>query len=266
MAEASHPTAHSHARFLDAGEERLNILVPLRGYASQPLVSLRESVVRLRTLLDDLDSRVYTALARSRNPRDNLTQDESAAIVLYTIEWDPDHPSLFSLLNQTLRLEDRSRLRDWFWYLKLFLTALFKLPSIHCIVWRGVRGDLHSDYVRGDRVTWWAFSSCTTSISALLNNQYLGTSGPRTLFLIECLNGKQIRHHSYFETEDEILLLPCTHFEIIDQLSTGNNMHIIHLREIPPPHVLLEVPSVIQVGKNIIKHLLYCLSRMSQQS
>ncbi|CAF3955187.1 unnamed protein product [Rotaria sp. Silwood2] len=85
--------AHINTRILDAGEERLNTLTPLRGYASKSLVSLQEAVVKLRELVDDVDSRVWTATSRSENPANELSQDESAAIVLYTIEWDPDHPS-----------------------------------------------------------------------------------------------------------------------------------------------------------------------------
>ncbi|CAF4500213.1 unnamed protein product [Rotaria sp. Silwood2] len=241
--------AHINTRILDAGEERLNTLTPLRGYASKSLVSLQEAVVKLRELVDDVDSRVWTATNRSENPANELSQDESAAIVLYTIEWDPDHPSLYSVLNRTLRLEDRRKLTPWFSYLKLLLTALFKLPSTRCTIWRGVRGDLRSHYKQGSKVTWWAFSSCTTAINVLESDQYLGTRGPRTLFAIDCLNGKDIKRHSYFAQEEEILLLPCTHFQVISHLSSMENLYIIHLREVPPPFMLLEPPNPMSAGK-----------------
>ena len=245
----------AHARFLDADEERLNALAPLRGYASEQLVPLTEAVVKLRKLVDDVDTRVWTATNRCKNPVDKLTQHESAAIVLYTIEWDPNHPSLYTMLNKTLRVEDRRKLTPWFPYLKLLFTGLFKLPSIRCTVWRGVRGDLRSHYTQGDNVTWWAFSSCTSSINVLESEQYLGTSGPRTLFAIECLNGKDIKHHSYFAQEDEILLLPCTHLQVISHLSSKENLFIIHLREVSPPFMLLEPPNPLPPGKNNVKHL-----------
>ncbi|CAF3888190.1 unnamed protein product [Rotaria sp. Silwood1] len=244
---------HINTRLLDANEERLNALTPLRGYATKHLVSLKEAVVELRGLVDDVDARVWTATNRCKNPADKLTQDESAAIVLYTIEWDPDHPGLYSILNRTLRLEDRRKLVPWFSYLKLFLTALFKLPSIHCTVWRGVRGDLRSQYKQGDNVTWWAFSSCTIAINVLENSQYLGTSAPRTLFAIDCLNGKDIKQHSYYAQEEEILLLPCTHFQVISHLSSMENLYIIHLREVPPPFMLLEPPNPMSTGKKNTK-------------
>ncbi|CAF3455649.1 unnamed protein product [Rotaria socialis] len=233
---------HINSRLLDASEERLNSLTPLRGYAEERLVKLVDAVVSLRKLVHDIDARVWTATKRSENPTDELTPDESAAIILYTIEWDPSHPSLYFVLNGSLRLEDRRKLVPWFSYLKLLLTGLYKLPSIRCTVWRGVRGDLRSHYKLGAEMTWWAFSSCTASISVLESEQYLGTSGTRTLFAIECLNGKDIKRHSYFAQEEEILLLPCTHFKVISHLSSMENLHIIHLREITPPFMLLEPP------------------------
>jgi hypothetical protein len=246
---------HINTRLLDAGEERLNTLAPLRGYAEECLVPLKEAVVKLRKLVDDVDSRVWTATNRCKNPADKLTQDESAAIVLYTIEWDPSHPSLYLVLNRTLRLEDRRKLIPWFPYLKLLFTALYKLPSIRCTVWRGVLGDLRSSYQQDDNVTWWGFSSCTTAINVLESSQYLGESGPRTLFAIECLNGKAIKRHSYFAEEEEILLLPCTHFQVIGHLTSLENLYIIHLREVPPPFMLLEPPNPMSSGKKNIKYL-----------
>lgn len=239
----SSKTTHFNARLVDADAERLNTLVPLRGYAAEDLVPLKDAVVKLRKLVDDVDSRVWTAVNRCKNPAEKLTQDESAAIVLYTIEWDPAHPSLYLVLNQTLRLEDRRKLTPWFPYLKLLFTGLFKLPSMHCTVWRGVNSDLRAHYKQGDTVTWWGFSSCTTAINVLQSNQYLGESGPRTLFAIECLNGKCIKRHSYFTEEDEVLLLPCTHLQVIGHLTSLENLYIIHLREISPPITLLEPPS-----------------------
>lgn len=249
MAEPSSFTHHVNNRLLDANLERLNSLVPLRGYASKPLVPLKEAVQGFHKQLDDVHSRVWAATNRSEHPADGLTPDESAAIILYTIEWDLDHSSLYSVLNHTLRLEDRRTLIPWFSFLKLLFTALFKLPSVHGIVWRGVRGDLSSTYKIGNTLTWWAFSSCTASIGALTNEQYLGLSGPCTLFAIQCLNGKAIRKHSYFENEDEILLLPCTHLKVIDCLRREDGLSIIHLVEVAPPHELLQPPFPLDESK-----------------
>ncbi|CAF1660384.1 unnamed protein product [Adineta ricciae] len=163
------------------------------------------------------------------------------------MEWDTaaDKPrsSLYSQLNRTLKQVDRTKLRPWFRYLKLFLTALAKLPCApHQTVWRGVRKDQSADYPPGAEVTWWAFSSCTTSLNVLESDLYLGNAGTRTLFSIETINGRTIRSHSHFTTEDEILLLPGTYLEVKSRLNPAPDLHIVHLQQKVPPHILLEPP------------------------
>jgi hypothetical protein len=163
------------------------------------------------------------------------------------MEWKPTateaHGSLYSHLNKTLKAADRSKLRPWFRYLKLFLTALAKLPvAHHHIVWRGVRKDYSADYEPGTTVTWWPFSSCTISLNVLQSDLYLGNSGTRTLFSIEALNARTIQNHSRFTAEDEILLLPGTHLQVVSKLNSAPDMHIIHLKQIRPTYELLEPP------------------------
>ncbi|CAF0821026.1 unnamed protein product [Rotaria sordida] len=147
------------------------------------------------------------------------------------------------MLNRTLRLADRTKLQPWFKYLKLFLTAFYKLPrSEHTLVWRGVREDLSGLYPKGKEFAWWAFSSCTAAISVLESPNYLGKSGTRTMFSIQTNSGKHIRAHSYFENEDEILLPPGIYLKVIDSLNPAEGLHIIQLREIPPPYQMLTEP------------------------
>ncbi len=47
--------------------------------------------------------------------------------------------SLYRLLNQSLRAENRQELIPWFPFLKLFLTALHELASQRLTVYRGVK-------------------------------------------------------------------------------------------------------------------------------
>ncbi|CAF4314152.1 unnamed protein product [Rotaria sp. Silwood2] len=191
-------------RFLDADKEPLRALTPIEGYEKKPLVPLEEAVRPLRHLLHNLDNMVSTAKWNTREPQDNLTPDESAAIHLYTMQWQKPHPSLYTLLNQTLRSEQRIDLIPWFLYLKLLLTALYKLPSIKDMIWRGIRGDVNNQY-RTDQI-WWGISSCTDTMEVM--ERFVGRSGVRTLFNIETINGKSIKAHSHFPSENEVLLMP----------------------------------------------------------
>ena len=71
---------------------------------------------------------------------------------------------------------------------------------------------------------------------------YLGNTGDRTLFSVEAINGRSIRAHSHYVTEDEILLLPGTHMIVQSQMSPAADLHIIHLKQVVPKEMLLEPP------------------------
>ncbi|CAF4208531.1 unnamed protein product, partial [Adineta steineri] len=168
---------------------------PILGYADEPLLPLSKACTPLNDLLHNIS--FYTQLALDETPEqppDGLTIDESAAIRLYTIEWDKPHRSLYSMLNYHLKNNDRQALLPYFKYIKLFVTALVKLPCIPPLtVWRGVTKNLSVEFPPGTEMTWWAFSSCTTEMTVLENNMYLGNEGDRTLFSVEVMNGRTIK-------------------------------------------------------------------------
>ena len=213
-------------------------------YVKEPLLPLVEACFPLNNIIFDLSNYVQLALNETpQHPPDGLTFDESAAIRLYTMEWDEPHTSLYSMLNHNLKKSNRQALGPYNKYLKLLLTALIKLPCAPMqTVWRGVTKDLSQEFPDRTRVTWWSFSSCTTSLPVLENNIYLGNAGERTLFSVEAMNGRIIRAHSHFDFEDEILLLPGTYMEVQSKLSPASGLHIIHLKQIKPMETLLELP------------------------
>jgi hypothetical protein len=217
---------------------------PIVGYAEEPLLPLAEACASLTNILHDLSFYVQMALNETpEKPSDELTIDESAAIRLYTIQWEEPHRSLHSMLNDTLKNDDCENLRPYFKYLKLLLTALAKLPCVPpLIIWRGVRKNMSAEYPPGIPITWWTFSSCTTSLTVLENNKYLGNTGNRTLFSVKTINGRSIRDHAHRATEDEVLLLPGTHMETESQFSPVPDLYIIHLKQVTPKKVLLEPP------------------------
>lgn len=109
-------------------QEPEQLLKAIKGYEKEELVSLEQACEPLSHILDELEDNIHIAKNNSRKPADGLTQDESASIHLYTMEWHESKHSLYAVLNRTLRTPERQILRPWFKYLKLFLTALFKLP------------------------------------------------------------------------------------------------------------------------------------------
>ena len=219
-------------------------LTPILEYADEPLLPLLEACAPLTNIIYNLLFYVQLALSETpQQPPDGLTIEESAAIRLYTIEWEGNQRSLYSMLNHTLKKDDREKLRPYFKYMKLFLTALAKLPCVSAsTIWRGVAKDISAQFPPGTMVIWWGFSSCTTALPVLENNMYLGSAGDRTLFSVEAINGRTVRAHSHFVTEDEILLLPGTQMIVQSQFSPAPDLHIIHLKQVVPKEVLLQSP------------------------
>ena len=256
MAEGTN--SQSIGRYLDGNEEPDKLLTPIEGYEEKPLVSLEESVQQIKDLVldkqikelvdekhiqnfvKDLDRNIWIAKQNFRSSTDNLTQDESAAIHLYTMQWPDSDDNLCTILNKILRSEKRNILKPWFSYLKLILTALFKLPLKRGIIWRGIRGNVSDQYQRNK--IWWGFSSCTETMGEI--DQFLGRCGERTMFMIDCINGKAIRHHSKYPAENEILLMPGSYLRVIDKHSPAEHLYIIHLQEETAPYELLKPPFI----------------------
>ena len=227
-------------RFAEVGTLSKRMLAPIEGYENMPVVSLEEAVKPLLNIVPKVERNVFVVKQNCEEPADGLTSDESASIMLYTYESIPHEHSLYVILNATLRSEQRQEVKPWFLYLRLVLTALARLPSEHRFVNRGVREDLRKQYPIGKSIIWWGFSSCTSSIGVLECESFFGKTGTRTLFQIECSTGKDVKKHSFIQKEDEILLLPARQFKVTSCLDSGNDLHIIQLKETEPKYPLLE--------------------------
>lgn len=203
-------------------------LAPIYGYWSHPLVSLDEALKPISPLIPQLDRYVKTAKGHCIYPSDHgLTRDESAALYLYTMEWGKE--SFYRVLNRALRSEDRSSLKPWFAFLKLFDTALGKLPNVRKVIWRGVRNDISKKFKNDQEYTWWSVNSCSASVHVVKN--FLANNS--TLFLIEAENGKDISNLTNYPNEDEVLLGPGTKLRVVgDALDHAGGLHVVHLREV----------------------------------
>jgi hypothetical protein len=248
------------SRFSDLCDEPVDhLLSPIKGYQDEPLLPLIETIKPISSFFNEIEDNVFVALHNCRNPGDDLNQQESASIHLYTMQFQGG-PSLYLLLNQALRAENRQELKPWFLFLKLFLTALHKLPSESRTILRGVKNvDLSSKYKTGTKFAWWGVSSCTTHLEVLESNEFLGTTGERTLFSIECVNGKSIVNHSYFKNkEKEIILMPGSYFEVIGKLNPSPQLHIIQLKQISPPIQLVKPPFQKSTDSSTINQITTC--------
>ena len=136
-----------------------------------------------------------------------LSPDEVAAIYLYTSERFP----LYKALNKALRTHDEGAINAFLPYLRLLLTALYKLPLEDSPVYRGVTCDLNDTHPEHKELIWWQFSS--TSIDEATCLTFLGDSGPRTKFCIKA-RAVNISRFSEHSRENERLMLPSTRVRV----------------------------------------------------
>ncbi|CAF1415578.1 unnamed protein product [Adineta ricciae] len=236
-------------RFFDINQEPIRTLLPIDGYEHMPIVPLEIAIEPLVSFLPAIENYAFIVKERCQDQiTDKLTVDEAASIMLYTMDWEPIDECLYVSLNKTLRSETRNKLKPWYLYLKLFLTALSRLPDLHKFVYRGVKLDFSRFYKTDETITWWGFSSCTNNINVLQSDAFLGMTSERTLFTIECHSGKDISEYSYFASENEILLLPATQFRVRGCLDQGHGLHLIQLEEVQSNSTLVsnKLPAVIR--------------------
>jgi hypothetical protein len=202
-------------------------LPPVYGYLTHLLLPLRQAIQPILSQINQLDRFAKIAINECHYPNEHgLTRDESASVFLYTMEWGTD--SFYRVLNRALRAEDRSALKPWFAYLKLFDTALEKLPTIQGNVWRGIDGDISRNFKKDQELTWWSINSCSSSVDVIKN--FLGSNS--TLFLIEVVNGKKITGYTNFSTENEVILGPGTRLCVVTDPLDHPTLHVVHLREL----------------------------------
>ncbi|CAF1326334.1 unnamed protein product [Rotaria magnacalcarata] len=229
-------------RFYDADREPGIMMAPVEGYSDKPLVTLEEAVAQIIVSIPAILTKVEQCKKYAADyPANNLSIDELAAIKLYTLEWSPYQDSLYYILNTKLRTEDREALKPWFLYLKLILTGLARLPTNQHRVYRGVTLANDDQYRQGNTIVWWGFSSCSTKRNISEHEIFLNETGKKTLFIIDCITGRDISQYSIFQKEKEILLLPATTLQVIRTYRDKQNFYnIIHLQEIKSTYTLLE--------------------------
>eukprot|EP01036_Dinobryon_divergens_P042501 gene42501-biopygen34138 len=152
---------------------------------------------------------------------------------------EPPSTSLYYLLNKALREKNRSSIRPFVKILWLLMHALKKAQPYSDNVFRCGKLDLSGQYVKGQKVTWPAFTSTTTStaLEAFEQGVFQNITDPRTIFNITLTSGRarMISELSMTtgDNENEVLLPPNSRFEVMDVLGpTAAGQLINQLREI----------------------------------
>jgi hypothetical protein len=86
------------------------------------------------------------------------------------------------------------------------------------------------------------FSSCVASFDEIQSDKFVGKTGTRTLFEIECETGKAINAHSHYHDIDEVLLLPSIQLKVIDQIHSADGLCLIRLKEVKSSYSFMKSP------------------------
>ena len=214
-----------NSRFVTGGLSELQAVnrSPIFGYQHLSIVSLEQAMEKIIPIVPEVKEYIPLAKQNCNRTSSVLTWDESAAIYLYSMPM-----SFFRRLNEFLRAEDRNSLKPWFVFLKLFITALEKLPSCEIIAWRGVADDVGSAFTENDTQVWWSVNSCSKALNVI--EVYLGDKS--TVFAIDATNAKDISAFSTFPQEQEVILMPGSHLRVKSKsLNFRNSLFIVHLEE-----------------------------------
>jgi len=161
---------------------------------------------------------------KAGSPFKPMDKELYGAILLYTGN------SIYSALNRALRGGNRSQVKKYFKYLRLFLEAMSCMSAKKRTLWRGISVDLYKDYEPGKVITWWSVSS-TTSDEQVARNFMAGCGGACTLLTIECETAMDVSALSFYSHEKESLLAPGTQLEILKRTRKGKVTEI-HAREV----------------------------------
>ena len=217
-------------RLQSVADEGRPDLAAVVGVMETPLMDFREAAAPAARLLPGLDGYVKRAhefgLRKAETPgAGGLSADEIAALHLYTCE-----SCFYRRINAALRDPDRTGVKPYFPYLRLFLSAASRLPARRESLYRGVALDLRAQYPRGGVVTWWGVSSCTPRLSVA--QAFLGGRGRRTLFEVAPYRAVSIRNYSAFTGEEEYVLAPGTRLKVTHASADRGGLCTIWLEEL----------------------------------
>ncbi|CAF3490685.1 unnamed protein product [Rotaria socialis] len=226
----------SHAvknfRFID-DEYNPQLFPTVNEYLVNELLTLEQCLESFVTRIDRLDQIIQIAKENCHFPCEHyLTHDESAAIFLYTIEWDGTN--LYQLITQDFRSQEQSTSKLWFPYLKLFYTAIDKLPNVHTNVWRIIPENMRKELNKNDEFICWSITSCSSSIDVIREFSGIGSR----LLMIETVTGKNISKYSNSPDQHEVILCPGTRFRFLKSNLPDPMplVDIVYLQEITDPN------------------------------
>ena len=234
------------AKFIGGYSERdstrpRTFLSPVTGIYRSPTLALADSFVHAG--FKSLAGSSYVAEQFRKANWDSLFAKYGKAgltpVMAEHINSYTQESGFYSAVNSSLRADERAKLKPFFPWLKSFLGGLYCLPLQPGTVMRGVKLDLHDSFEVGKEVVWWSITSTTEKVGVLQNEQFLGKTGPRTMFIITARSLVSIKDFSSMP-EDELILIPSTVLQVVAVYSGGAGLTIVQMKEKEPFVPLLD--------------------------
>lgn len=208
----------------------------LNDLMSQSPVPLEDALRPLMDKINRLSYYIKVAKANCCYPSEHgLTRDESAAVFLYTMEWG--NQSVYRMVNEALRTKELNIIKPWFQYVKLFITAILKLPAYTGNAWRGENHSITQRFQKNHKCIWWTITSCSLTLDIM--DEFIGDQG--TFLAIEVKNARSIIGYSYHPQEEEVILLPGTSLQVLNTpFNDCSNMCVVSLKVINEDNLLRE--------------------------
>lgn len=266
LSSIDHP--EEYFRFVYFHNQSKQFYEYMNDYQSIPLVSLEQAVIPLLKSIPRIYQMVELVKEKchSLKTSSDLSTNELASIMLYTLEWTPKISSFYYILNRALSSNDPNQLKDWYSYIKLFSTSLEKLPrSSYRIFFRIIPQNLQSEYSKDDRLIWYDYISCSSSLDSFnqLPNYKTNSSTDQTIFIIYSEQAIDISEYSFYPLKDTLVLLPNQEYRVISSRTCNSNQSRITLKSIPrqciPRLVINEdtYPSIYRFKKQLNRYEKY---------
>lgn len=182
------------------------------------LMKITESLPDINEALGFLKNRIpnwskyvtaaETGFKSKSKSKSELTIDEYTSIFLLSVEIG--EKSIYKLLKQTLRY-DGDLCKNWVSYLRLFYSALEKLPGYSGECWQGTASSVSNKVKQDDKIIWYGVNSCSKSLDYIRKNCVDKTG---TLLKISSNRFKDVSLCSNDCDTGEVLLPPGTILQV----------------------------------------------------
>lgn len=166
-------------------------------------------------------------VAQQKRSHAELQHCDATGLIAITV-WTSN--LLFKQINTALRGE--GDISAWRPYIGILLVGLRELVYHKGTVFRGLKNFRElSQYPKNKIICWPTISAMSKHRECAL--KFTDQTG--ILFEVEVLSGRDVSKLSVFPKEAEVLVMPYSHFEVVDVVDSADGPAVVKMREVPVP-------------------------------